>query len=84
MFGLIQEPPARRSRPHDPERPRVNRAAAPSEPLYTTTSHDGERHLSTEIQLPHAPTFSAADGIYRFRGIYQGQSVDMQVYIPLS
>ena len=66
----------------DLERPRRNRAAAPSEPLYTTTSHDGERYLSTEFQLPpNPPLFDGGRNLSIPGGIYQ-ESEDRLFYPP--
>ena len=42
--------------PHDLKRPRRNRAAAPSEPLYTTTSLDGEVTYP-QNSTPQTPLF---------------------------
>ena len=73
MFGLLQEPPARRSRSltisndqESIELPHHRNRYTPQPP--TTARGTYPQNFNS----PQAPHFSAADGIFRFRGeIYQ-------------
>ena len=73
MFGLIQEPPARRSRSitisNDQGRTELPHHRNRYTPQPPTTARGT---YPQNFNSPQAPHFSAADGIFRFRGeIYQ-------------
>jgi hypothetical protein len=83
MFGLLQEPPARRSRSltisNDQELIELPHHRNRYTPQPPTTARGT---YPQNFNSPQAPLFSTADGIFRFRGGYTRSICMLHLYVP--